>query len=129
MPPVTPMEEGLRQGLSELGYIEGKSIAVEWRRSAGQGEELRSLTAELAHSKVELIVGVGTPAARAAMEATSTIPVVFHVGDPVASGLAVSIARPGGRATGVSVLSTELTAKRLELLQLLVPRARRIVYL
>jgi putative ABC transport system substrate-binding protein len=129
MPPVTQMEEGLRQGLSELGYIEGKSITVEWRRSAGQGEELRSLAAELARSKVELIVGLGTPSARAAMEATSTIPVVFHVGDPVAMGLAASIARPGGRATGVSVLSTELTAKRLELLQLLAPRARRIVYI
>jgi putative ABC transport system substrate-binding protein len=129
MPPVTAMEEGLRQGLSELGYIEGKSIIVEWRRSAGQGEELRSLAAELARLKVELIVGLGTPSARAAMEATSTIPVVFHVGDPVAMGLAASIARPGGRATGVSVLSTELTAKRLEFLQLLAPRARRIVYI
>jgi putative ABC transport system substrate-binding protein len=123
------MEDGLRQGLNELGYIEGKSIIIEWRRSAGQGEELRSLATELARSKVELIVGLGTPSARALMEATSTIPVVFHVGDPVAMGLAASIARPGGHATGVSVLSTELTAKRLELLQLLVPRARRILYL
>ena len=129
MPPVTAMKEGLRQGLIELGYIEGKSIIVEWRSSAGQGEMLHSLAAELARSNVELIVGLGTPSARAAMEATSTIPVVFHVGDPFGMGLAASIARPGGRATGVSVLSAELTAKRLELLQLLVPRARRIVYL
>jgi putative tryptophan/tyrosine transport system substrate-binding protein len=129
MPPVTAMEEGLRQGLTELGYIEGKSLIVEWRRSAGQGDELRSLAAELARSKVELVVGLGTPSARALMDATSTIPVVFHVGDPVKMGLVASIARPGGRATGVSVLSTELTAKRLEFLQLLVPRARRIVYL
>jgi putative ABC transport system substrate-binding protein len=128
MPPIPAMEEGLRQGLSELGYVDGKTIIVEWRRSAGQGEELRSLAVELARSKVELIVGVGTPAARAAMEATSATPIVFHVGDPVASGLVASIARPGGRATGVSVLSTELSAKRLELLQLLAPRARRIVY-
>src|SRR5215510_2620542 len=91
MPPVSAMEMGLRQGLSELGYVEGKSIIVEWRRSTGQGDELRSLAAELARSKIELIVGVSTPYALAAKEATSTIPIVFHVGDPIAMGLAASI--------------------------------------
>ena len=121
MPPVTPMEEGLREGLRELGYIEGKSIVIEWRRSAGTREELRLLAADLIRSKVEVIVTAGTPAAQVAMETTTTIPVVFHVGDPVASGFAVSLARPGGNGTGVSVISPELIAKRLELL----PRAAR----
>ena len=129
MPPVTSMEEGLRQGLRELGYIEGKSIVIEWRRSTGTQEELRLLAADLIRSGVDLIVTAGTSATRVAMETTTTVPVLFHVGDPVASGFAASLARPGGNGTGVSVISAELTAKRLELLHLLIPRAKRIVYL
>ena len=129
MPPVTSMEEGLREGLRELGYIEGKSIVIEWRRSTGTREELQLLAADLIRSKVEVIVTAGTAAARAAMETTTTVPVLFHVGDPVASGFAASLARPGGNGTGVSVIAAELTAKRLELLHLIAPRAKRIVYL
>jgi putative tryptophan/tyrosine transport system substrate-binding protein len=129
MPPVTSMEEGLRQGLRELGYIEGKSIVIEWRRSTGTREELQLLAADLIRSKVELIVTAGTAATSAAMETTTTVPVLFHVGNPVASGFAASLARPGGNGTGVSVISAELTPKRLELLHLLVRRAKRIVYL
>ena len=129
MPPVASMEEGLRQGLRELGYIEGESIVIEWRRSTGTREELRLLAADLIRSKVDLIVTAGTAAARVVMETTTTVPVLFHVGDPVASGFATSLARPGGNGTGVSVISSELIAKRLELLHQLIPRAKRVVYL
>jgi putative ABC transport system substrate-binding protein len=120
----TPANEGLREGLRELGYIEDKSITIE-RRSAGTLDELRSVAADLVRSKVEVMVVFSTPAARAASEAT-TVPVVFLVGDPVSAGLAASLARPGGNATGVSLIYTELTAKRLEILRRLVPGARRI---
>ena len=129
MPPVTSMEEGLRQGLHELGYIEGKNIVIDWRRSTGTLEELRLLATDLIRSKVDLIVVVGSSATQAAMETTNTVPVVFHVGDPVASGFALSLARPGGNGTGVSVISTELTAKRLEILHQLIPRSKEIAYL
>ena len=129
MPAVPAMEEGLRQGLQELGYIEDRNIIIDWRRSAGTDQELRSLAADLVRSKAAIIVAAGTSATRAAMETTTTVPVVFHVGDPVASGFAASLARPGGNGTGVSVISHELIAKRLELLHQLMPRAKRIVYL
>ncbi|MGH8767267.1 MAG: ABC transporter substrate-binding protein [Burkholderiales bacterium] len=124
----TTLEEGLRQGLREHGYVEGKSIIIEWRRSAGTDEELRSLAADLAGSKVDLIVAPGSPAARAAMEKTA-IPVVFMSGDPVAAGFAVSLARPGGNGTGVSVVTPEMTQKRMEFLKEVVPNARRVAYL
>jgi putative ABC transport system substrate-binding protein len=125
----SPFEEGLRDGLRELGYIEGKNIVIEWRRSGVTNEELRLLAADLTRSKVQVIVVYGTPATRAVLEATTTIPVVFGSGAPVESGLAASLARPGGNATGVSVIITELTEKRLELLHQVAPRARRIAYL
>ncbi len=130
IPPANaPLEEGLRDGLRDLGYLDGKNIVIEWRRSAGTAEELRALAADLARSKVDLIVASGSPAARAALAAT-TLPVVFSpAGDPVATGFAVSLARPGGNATGVSTLSADLIPKRLEFLRLVAPRARRIVYL
>jgi len=131
MPPLaTPaVEEGLREGLREFAYVEGKNIIIEWRRFAGTHEELRLAAADLARSNVDLIVAIGSPAARAALAATA-LPVVFTVvGDPVATGFAASLANPGGRGTGVATLSTELVAKRLELLHQLVPRAGRILYL
>ena len=90
---------------------------------------MRSLATDLVHAKMDVIVVYGTPAARAALGATGTIPVVFLSGDPVASGVAASLARPGHNGTGVSGVLTELTAKRLELLFQVVPRARRIAYL
>jgi putative ABC transport system substrate-binding protein len=124
----SPYPAGLRDRLRELGYIEGKNLVIEWRLSAGRDEELHSLAVELARSKVDVIVAGTTQAAHAALEAT-TVPVVFVSGDPVASGLAASLARPGGNGTGVSIVLTELTAKRLEFLHQLAPRARRIVYL
>jgi putative ABC transport system substrate-binding protein len=132
IPPLaaSPLEEGLRQGLRELGYTEGKDIIVEWRRSTtGAEEELRLLATDLASSRVQLIVASGGLAARVALTATK-LPVVFApVGDPVESGLATSLARPGGNGTGVSIVASQLIGKRLEVLRALVPQARRIVYL
>jgi len=123
-----PLGDGLREGLRDLGYIEGKTIVLESRPPGSSPEALRSIAADLARSKVRLIVVFSTPAARAALDAT-TLPVVFLAGDPVAAGLATSLARPGGNATGVSLLTSELTAKRLELLRLSAPRARHFILL
>ena len=132
---LTPLPEsgsdrdGFRQGLRELGYVEGKNIVIEWRR-AGTGQESKALADSLVKAKVDVIVASGTPAADAAMRATATIPVVFaNIGDPVASGFAVSLARPDRNGTGVSIDSTELNPKRLEFLHQLAPRVRRITYL
>lgn len=128
-PAVSTLEEGLRQGLRQFGYIEGKNLVIEWRRSTGADEEFRRLATELVRAKVDLIVASGSTAAGAALAAT-TLPVVFApVGDPVASGFVASLAKPGGNGTGVSIVSTELIAKRLEFLRLVAPRARRIIYL
>src|SRR5262245_43811380 len=122
-------EDALREGLRELGYIEGKNLAIDWRRLSDQTDEnLRSAVGDLAHSRSEVIVAFSTPAARAALEGTA-IPVVFIAGDPVGSGLAQSLARPGGRGTGVSMLNRELTGKRVELLRQVAPGLKRIVFL
>ena len=129
IPESGPDREGFRQGLRELGYIEGKNILIEWRR-ADTGQELRALADGLIEAKVAVIVASGTQAARAAMQATATIPVVFaNVGDPVVSGFAASLARPGRNGTGMSTVSLELNPKRLELLHQLAPKAKRITYL
>ena len=124
----SPYEAALVDGLRDLGYVEGKTIAIDWRRFSGAGKDLESVAVDLARLKVEMIVALNTPAARAALEAT-TLPVVFLSGDPVATHLAESLARPGGNGTGLSIVLTDLTAKRLELLHQLAPRAQRIVYL
>jgi putative tryptophan/tyrosine transport system substrate-binding protein len=124
-----PIEEFLRQALRDLGYIEGKNIAIESRRSSASERELQSLASELVRSKVDVIVTAGSPTARAVLAATATIPVVFSAGDPVATGLVTSLVKPGGNATGVSVLSTELMAKRVDFLHQLAPRARRVACL
>ena len=122
------VEEGLRDGLRELGYLDGKTIVIEWRRSLGTDKELHSLASDLASTKVELIVAFGTPAARAVLE-TTPVPVVFLAGDPVGTGLAASLARPGGQSTGVSMLMPEMVRKRVQLLQQVAPGIRRIVFL
>ena len=88
-------EEGLREGLSELGYVEGKNLTIEWRRYAQSSDAMRSAAADLVRSRVHLIVAVGTQAARAALSETSTIPIVFVSGDPVGTGLAASRGAPG----------------------------------
>jgi putative ABC transport system substrate-binding protein len=125
---LTSQEEGWRQGLAELGYVEGKNLIIE-RRRAESSEGLRSAAEDLVRSKVDLIVALTTTAARAALSATTTIPVVFVSGDPVGTGLAESLAHPGGNGTGVSTLSTELIPKRLELLQQVAPHVRRVLLL
>jgi putative ABC transport system substrate-binding protein len=122
-------EEGLREGLSELGYVEGKNLTIEWRRYAQSSDAMRSAAADVVRSRVDLIVAVGTQAARAALSETSTIPIVFVSGDPVGTGLATSLAHPGANATGLSSQTTELMAKRLQLLQQIAPRTRRVIML
>ena len=120
-------QEGFERALRDLGYVEGKNIMIEWRRFLGDAQQLRPAADELVHSKVDVIVTCSTPATRAALGATRAIPVVFTAtGDPVASGLVASLAKPGANATGVSIQGTDLAPKRLDLLRQLAPRARRV---
>jgi len=114
-------KEAFRQGLRELGYVEGKNIVIEWRFAEGKLDRLPALAAELVRLKVDVIVTGGTTATRPAKQATVTIPVVMALDDPVGSGFAASLARPGGNITGLSTLSPELSGKRLELLREMVP--------
>jgi len=123
---MTSLEEGLRQGLAELGYVEGNNLITEWRRAESR-DGLRAAAQDFVRSNVNMILALTTTAARAAMSVTTTIPVVFISGDPVATGLAESLAHPGGNATGVSTLSTELMPKRLQLLQQVAPQVRRVM--
>jgi len=119
-----------RQGLGELGYIEGKNIAIEYRWAEGKNDRLPELAAELVRLRVEVIVAGGTPGTLAAKNATSAIPIVFTGGsDVVALGLVASLARPGGNITGVSLGGPELYGKRLELLKETVSGLSRVGYL
>ena len=122
--------EAFRQGLRELGYIEGKNIVIEWRSSEGKADRLPALAAELVRLKVDVIVTSGPVATRAAKEATTTIPIVMAQDiDPVGSGFVASLARPGGNITGLSTLRPEISGKRLELLKEIVPRLSRVAVL
>ena len=119
-----------RSRLREVGYVEGKNLVIDARFARGVIDRLPGLAAELAALKPDVIVTVSTPATRAAMRATSSIPIVFAgVADPVAAGLVASLARPGGNATGSSIISTELGAKWVELLREIAPGAKRVAYL
>ena len=118
--------EAFRQELSKLGWIEGKNIAFEYRFAENKPERIPELAAELVRLKVDLIVTSGVPPALAAKKATSTIPIVASVTDPVALGLVASLARPGGNVTGLSTLATELNTKRLEILKDAVPKLDRV---
>ena len=119
--------EAFRQGLRDLGYVEGKNIVIEWRSWEGKQDRLPSLAAELAHLKVDAIVAVGSSDIRSAKEATATIPIVMIVGgDAVGNGFVASLARPGGNITGLATLSPELSGKRLELLKEIVSNFSRV---
>jgi len=122
--------EAFRQGLRDLGYVEGRNVVIEYRDAEGKFERLPALAAELVALKVDVIVAGGNSLARAAKQATRTLPIVFaSVSDPVGSGLVTSLARPGGNVTGAAILSPELVGKRLELLTLAVPGVSRVAVL
>ena len=125
-----PIIEGLRQGLRDLGYVEGRNIRVEFRTAKDQLDRLPGLAAELVQLKADVIVAPSTPAAQAAKGATSSIPIVVtHVADPVASGLVRNLSHPGGSITGLSIMTTDLSAKLLQLLKETSPRLSRVAVL
>ena len=119
--------EAFREGLRELGYIEGKNIVLELRTAEGKADRLPALAAELVRLKVDVIVTGGPAGTRIAKKATSTIPVVMTFdNDPVGSGFAASLARPGGNITGLSVMAPEISGKQLEFLKEIVPKLSRL---
>ena len=121
---------GLRQGLSESGYIEGQNLAIEYRWAKGGYDRLPALAAELVRRQVAVLVASSTPALAAAKAATSRIPIVFNSGaDPVAAGFVASLNRPGGNITGVTILLTEVVPKQFELLREVIPHASTIGFL
>jgi ABC-type uncharacterized transport system substrate-binding protein len=124
------MREAFRQGLRDLGYVEGRNLVIEYRDAEGKYDRLPALAAELVALKVDVIVVPTTLAAQAAKQATKTLPIVFAaVADPATSGLVTSLARPGGKVTGLSNLNTELVGKCLELLKQALPGVSRVAFL
>ena len=122
--------EGFRGSLRDLGYVEGRNLAIDWRSTEGRSAPLGDLASELVRSQVDLIVATYPAATFAAKRATATIPIVMvHTPDPVQLGLVASLARPGGNITGLTSLSADLSTKQLELLKEAVPRASRIAVL
>ncbi len=122
--------EAFRQGLRELGYVQGKSIVIEWRSAEGKADRLAALAADQVRLKVDVIVTGGPTSNRAAKKATLTIPIVMaYDNDPVGNGFVTSLARPGGNITGLSTLAPEISGKQLELLKETVPRLSRVAVL
>jgi putative tryptophan/tyrosine transport system substrate-binding protein len=122
--------EAFRQGLRDLGYVEGKNITIEWRSAEGKPDRLPALAAELVRLKVAVIITAGSTNTRAAKEVTPTIPIVMaQDSDPVGSGFVASLARPGGNITGLATLAPEVSGKRLELLKEIVLRLSRVAVL
>jgi len=121
--------EAFRQGLLELGYVEGKNIFIEWRSAEGKPDRLPALAAELVRLKVNLIVTGGPTNTRAAKGATSTIPIIMtNDSDPVGTGFVTSLARPGGNITGLANLRSELSGKQLEILKEIIPKLSRVAF-
>jgi putative ABC transport system substrate-binding protein len=133
LPPTDPLGSRFRDamvgGLRDLGYVEGQNIAIEWRAWEGSRERLRALADDLARLKVDVIIVGPTPAAEEMKRASSTTPIVAVHGDPVGSGLVVSLARPGGNVTGLSLLNPELIGKQLQMLTEALPRLSRVAVL
>ena len=128
--PESKEAQAFRQGLQDAGYVEGRDVVIEWRSAKGDYARIPELVAELVQRKVDVIVVVTTFAALAVKRATSTIPIVMaSVADPVGDGLVASLAHPGGNVTGLSLMTIELSAKRLQLLKEAVPRASRVAVL
>src|SRR5215510_15132403 len=124
------LPEAFRQGLRDLGYVEGHNVVIEYGDAEGKLERLPALAADLVARKVDVILATTTAQALAAKQATRTLPIVFAAADdPVGSGLVTSIARPGGNVTGLSMLAPELVGKRLELLKLVVPGVTQVALL
>jgi putative ABC transport system substrate-binding protein len=123
------LHEAFRQGLRDLGYVEGRNVVIEYREAEGKPERLPALAAELVALKVDVLVAQPTVAALAAKQATRTLPIVFPVAEPVTSGLVTSLARPGGNITGLSILAPEMVGKGLELLKEAVPGVSRVAVL
>jgi putative ABC transport system substrate-binding protein len=122
--------EAFRQGLRDLGYVEGKNIVIEWRSGEGKEDRLPALAAELVRLKVDVIVTSGPAPTRSAKEATVTIPIVMAQDpDPVGNGFVASLSRPGGNITGLATLAPEISGKRLELLKETVPKLSRVAVL
>ena len=122
--------EAFRQGLRDLGYVEGKNISIEWRSAEGKVDLQRALVTELLHLNVDIIVTGGSGPTRVVKQANSTIPIVMtQSDDPVGSGFVASLARPGGNITGLSQFSPELSGKRLEILKEAVPKLSRVAVL
>jgi putative tryptophan/tyrosine transport system substrate-binding protein len=127
---VTDRVRGFRQGLKDTGYVEGDNVAIVYRSSENQDDRLPALAAELVNRRVAVIATAGIPPTFAAKAATTTIPIVFLIGDdPARLGLVTNLSRPGGNVTGFNIFINELAAKRLELLHELIPRAARVALL
>ena len=126
-PTYATLRDALLQGLREHGYVEGRTITIEWRFAEGSQSRLPNLAAELVHLRVDLLFAEATPSALAAKQATITIPIVFSpIADPIGSGLVATLARPGGNITGLTFVAPELVGKRLELLKETVPGMKRV---
>jgi putative ABC transport system substrate-binding protein len=126
-PGSSPTTDGFRQGLSDLGYVEGQNIAIEWRWGRGSIDRFPEFAAEIVKLNVDVIVAANDAAGRAAQRATKTIPIVVAIiGDPVGGGFATSLAKPGGNVTGLTVSGPELSAKQLQIFKEALPRLSRV---